>query len=119
VESRNRARRRGGGGSEPDSADSVYICSAYGFPDSSESQPGPDRDGIRRLRDFRQRTGKPRFPFVVIGNLADARSPSDARTGLFSAVAGVNGRFCSCVRCAIHISLARSVSLGSPRSRKR
>lgn len=31
------------------------------FSDSSESQPGPDRDGARRLRDFRKRTGKPDF----------------------------------------------------------
>jgi len=56
------------GGSEPDFADNVHVSSAYGFPDSSESQPGPDRDGTRRLRDFRERTGKPRFPFVVIGD---------------------------------------------------
>lgn len=49
------------------------------FSDSSESQPGPDRNGARRLRDFRERTGKPDFRSPRNWTLARRRSLAGAK----------------------------------------
>lgn len=52
------------------------------FSDTSESQPGPDRDGARRLRDFRKRTGKSDFRIIehsLAGDLAGAKLQAAGR----------------------------------------